>query len=130
MKRVTLLSGLILALFAGLASAQVTFYDRDGMRGRAFTADGAIENFDYTGFNDRAKSAHVDSGVWEACEHAYFRGRCVTLRPGDYFDLDRIGMGSKISSVRPLERYGYGYGRRYEERRYYDYNRDRDYYQR
>jgi hypothetical protein len=130
MKRLTLVSGLILALFAGFASAQVTLYDREGLHGRSFTADGAIDNFDSYGFNDRASSAVVQRGVWEACEHAYFRGRCVTLRPGEYASLDSLGMGNKISSLRPLRgapSYGYGYGRRYEEPRYY-YDRDRDYY--
>jgi len=130
MKRATLLSGLILALFAGVASAQVTLFDRQGMHGRSFTADGAIENLDNTGFNDRAASAVVQRGVWEVCEHAYFRGRCVTLRPGEYQSLNSFGMGDKISSIRPLRgaNYGYGYDRRFEEPRYYD--RDRDYYQR
>jgi hypothetical protein len=120
------LSGLLLALFAGFASAQVTLYDREGLRGRSFTADGTVDNFDNYGFNDRASSAYVERGVWEACEHAYFRGRCVTLRPGEYFSLGSIGMGDKISSIRPLrgERYGYGYGRRpWEERRYEYYER-------
>ena len=129
MNRATLaMSGLILALVAGLASAQVTLYDREGLHGRSFTADGAIDNFDNYGFNDRANSAFVERGVWEACEHAYFRGRCVTLRPGEYASLDSFGMGHKISSIRPLRgaTYGYGYDRRWDERRYYD--RDRDYY--
>ena len=127
MKRATLLSGLILALLAGVASAQVTLFDREGMHGRSFTADGTIENFDSTGFNDRASSAVVQRGVWEACEHAYFRGRCVTLRPGEYRSLNAMGMGDKISSIRPLRgaNYGYGYDRRWEEE-----HRDRDYYQR
>lgn len=137
MKRATILSGLILALFAGVASAQVTLYDRQGLHGRAFTADGAIENLDNTGFNDRASSAVVQRGVWEVCEHAYFRGRCVTLRPGEYQSLDSIGMGDKISSIRPLRGANYGYGydrygydRRFEERRDYDRDNYGNYYQR
>jgi len=79
MKRVTLLSGLILAMFAGLASAQVTFYDREGMHGRAFTADGAIDNFDPTGFNDRAKSAH---GARSTSARLFF---ALRSRPVDSF---------------------------------------------
>ncbi|HSS70955.1 MAG TPA: beta/gamma crystallin family protein [Casimicrobiaceae bacterium] len=129
MKRVTLaVSGLILALVAGLASAQVTLYDREGLHGRSFTADRAIDNFDNLGFNDRASSVVVQRGVWQACEDAYFRGRCVTLRPGEYGSLDSMGMGNKISSIRPLRggNYGYGYGRPDDRR----YDRDRDYYQR
>ena len=39
------------------AAAQVTFYDGDGFRGRAFSVDRAIPNFDPLGYNDRAKSA-------------------------------------------------------------------------
>jgi hypothetical protein len=40
--------------------------------------------------------------------------------------LDRMGMGNKISSVRPLRGANYGYG--YDRERRYD--RDRDYYER
>ena len=114
--------------FSTLAVAQVTFYEGEGFRGGTFTADGPVRNLDRTGFNDRAASAVVDNGRWEVCEDAYFQGRCVVLRPGQYDSLRPMGLNHKISSVRPehtgYNRYGnkapvpptrYGY-----ERRQYD----------
>ena len=49
------------------------------------------------------RSAVVNGGPWEVCEHAQFEGRCIVLRPGNYESLDRVGMSSQISSVRPVE---------------------------
>lgn len=121
-----LLSVMGLALAAS-AAAQVTFYEGESFRGRSFTVDGPISSLDPTGFNDRASSAVVQDGRWEACEHAYFHGRCVILRPGEYPSLDQLGMNNRISSVRPVHWEGrgneappvaYDYGRRPGERIY------------
>jgi uncharacterized protein YcfJ len=87
------------------AAAQVTFYEGEGFRGRAFTVDNVVTNFAPTGFNDRASSAIVDHGRWEVCEHKDFGGRCVILRPGSYDSLARMGMSNQISSVRPAEQH-------------------------
>ena len=84
------------------AAAQVTFYEGDGYRGRAFSVDGTVANFERTGFNDRAQSAVVAGGSWEVCEHAQFQGRCMILQPGNYASLDGIDMSRRISSVRPV----------------------------
>jgi uncharacterized protein YcfJ len=89
------------------AAAQVTFYDGDGFRGRPFTADRTIPNFQPLGYNDRAKSAVVTSGRWEVCEDAFFQGRCVVLRPGNYPSLGQMGLDRNISSVRPVNRPAY-----------------------
>jgi len=100
----------VVMLLAGQASAQVIFYEHEGLRGRVFTANGPITSLEDFGFNDRASSAVVERGQWEVCEDAYFRGRCVTLRPGQYPSLGSFGMNNKISSVRPLRgppQYGY-----------------------
>jgi hypothetical protein len=50
------------------------------------------------GFNDRATSIIIREGRWEFCEHADFRGECITLGPGRYEMLDR--MNNRISSMR------------------------------
>ena len=84
------------------AAAQVTFYEGDGYRGRAFSVDGTVANFERTGFNDRAQSAVVAGGSWEVCEDAQFQGRCMILQPGNYASLDGIDMSRRISSVRPV----------------------------
>jgi uncharacterized protein YcfJ len=91
------------ALFiAAQAMAQITFYEADGFRGRTFAANGAVENFQRYGFNDRASSVIVDRGHWEVCEDARFQGRCVVLRRGNYESLNGMGLNERISSVRPV----------------------------
>ncbi|HTS21154.1 MAG TPA: beta/gamma crystallin-related protein [Casimicrobiaceae bacterium] len=94
--------GLGAVLLAQLASAQIVFYEQEWLRGRVFNADGPIDNLENYGFNDRASSAIVERGEWEVCEDAYFRGRCVTLRPGQYNSLASFGLNRRVSSVRPL----------------------------
>jgi uncharacterized protein YcfJ len=84
------------------AMAQITFYEHDGWRGRTFAANGPVDNFQSAGFNDRASSVVVDGGRWEVCTDAYFRGRCVVLKPGSYQSLSGMGMNDRISSVRPV----------------------------
>ena len=66
---------------AAQAGAQITFYEGDGFHGRTFTVDNVVPNFQPLGFNDRARSAIVDSGTWQVCEHADFQGRCVIVVP-------------------------------------------------
>ena len=84
------------------AAAQITFYEGEGFRGRAFTTDKQVGNFERYGFNDRASSVVVDRGRWEVCSDARFEGRCVVLRRGSYESLRSLGMSNRISSVRPV----------------------------
>jgi uncharacterized protein YcfJ len=85
------------------AMAQITFYEGEGFRGRAFTTAKPMNNFGGTGLNDRTSSIVVDRGRWEVCEHANFGGRCVVLRRGSYDSLQRLGMVDNISSARPAD---------------------------
>jgi uncharacterized protein YcfJ len=96
--------GVAALLLGAQAMAQVTFYEGEGFRGRAFTTNQRVGNFERFGFNDRARSVVVDSGRWEACEDIRFEGRCVVLRRGSYDSLERMGLQGSISSVRPIER--------------------------
>jgi uncharacterized protein YcfJ len=57
------------------ASAQITFYEGEGFRGRAFTTDRPVRDMERQGFNDRAASVVVDRGRWEVCENAPFDER-------------------------------------------------------
>jgi len=98
--------GIAALLLSAQAMAQVTFYEGVGFRGRAFTTDKPVRNFQRSGFNDRASSVVVDGGRWEVCEDAGFEGDCVVLRPGSYESLARMGMSKRISSVRPAARKG------------------------
>ncbi len=96
------LLGIAAITLAAHASAQITFYEGEGFRGRAFAANGEVRNFERVGFNDRASSVVVDRGRWEVCEDARFEGRCVVLRRGSYDSLRGMGMDRRISSVRPV----------------------------
>ncbi len=96
------LVGVAAICLAGQAAAQISLYQGEGFRGPVFSTDRPIRNFDRIGFNDRASSAIVNGGSWEACEDEQFRGRCVVLRPGSYASLSGMGMNDRISSVRPV----------------------------
>ena len=93
----TLLTAVVVG-FAAQAAAQVTFYEREGFRGRAFTTDKQVWNFERYGFNDRASSAVINRGRWEVCEDARFSGRCVILRPGRYPSLAALGLNDDDES--------------------------------
>lgn len=92
--------GVALAAAATAATAQVTFFEHDGFRGRSFSTDRPVGDFSRFGFNDRASSVIVRSGRWELCDDARFGGRCVVLRPGRYPSLSAMGMNDRVSSVR------------------------------
>jgi hypothetical protein len=98
------LVGLAALVVAAHASAQITFYEREGFRGRTFATDKEVRNFERVGFNDRASSVVIDRGRWEVCEDARFRGQCVVLRRGSYDSLRAMGLNNSISSVRPVSR--------------------------
>lgn len=102
-RRVALAFALLAAGAAGQAFANVTFYEGEGFRGAAFETNRPIANLARTGFNDRAASVIVSDGRWEVCDDADFRGRCAVLRPGNYDSLGRMGLGDRISSVRPID---------------------------
>jgi len=97
-------SALALTALAAVAQAgaQVVFYEHDGFQGRSFTAEQQVNDFDRSGFNDRASSVVVQGNSWEVCENADFGGRCVVLRQGRYESLAAMGLNDRISSVRSM----------------------------
>ncbi|HEX8011547.1 MAG TPA: beta/gamma crystallin-related protein [Casimicrobiaceae bacterium] len=99
---VRIILGFAALLAAQLAVGQVVFYEYEGFRGRTFATSGLVNDLDRTGFNDSASSAIVESGEWQVCEDARFRGRCLILRPGQYPSLGSLDMNNRISSVRRL----------------------------
>lgn len=120
---------------AASASAQITLYQGEGFRGRAYSTSGEVRDLGRLGrdsLDDRASSIVIDRGRWEVCEEPRFRGRCVVLRRGSYDSLQRIGMENRISSLRPasdkrryeheaeapMERPDYAWRRRANERVY------------
>lgn len=82
------------------AAADVTLYEHDDFRGRSFRATRDIQNLDDERFNDTASSIEVHGGSWEICADSDFRGRCVTLEPGDYRSLGEMGLNDRVSSIR------------------------------
>lgn len=93
----------ITALVLGAnAMAQVTFYEGEGFRGRAFTTNKRAADFDRFGFNDGSGSMTVDRGRWEVCDDTDFDGQCVVVSRGSYDSLRSLGLSSRISSVRPV----------------------------
>jgi hypothetical protein len=89
--------------WAGLAAAQeIQFFEHPDFNGRRFGANNSINNLADQGFNDRASSVVFRAGAWQLCSDAYFRGRCVTLQPGEYRNLAQIGLSDTISSAREL----------------------------
>ena len=89
---------------AGFAWADAIFYEHDDFRGRSFTVVDPVDDFARFGFNDRASSVVVRKGSYQLCEHANYRGRCVTLKPGSYGSLRSLGFNDRISSARPASR--------------------------
>jgi len=96
-----LLIAIALTAAGSAAADSITFYQDDNYRGRQFTADQPVSNFDRSGFNDRVNSAVVHDGRWEICVDAEFRGGCAVLGPGAYPTLGAYA--GRISSVRPVE---------------------------
>jgi uncharacterized protein YcfJ len=107
--------GIFAVLACAPAAAEITFYEGEDFRGRAFTTDRQMSDFRRTDLNDRASSVIVDDGRWEVCEDTGFRGKCVILREGSYDSLKRMGVNNELSSAR---RIGSDRDRRYDD--YYE----------
>ncbi|WP_215405551.1 beta/gamma crystallin-related protein [Janthinobacterium sp. JC611] len=87
--------------FPGRAlGGELTLYTRDDFVGRSLTVRNGAADLRERDFNDTAQSVRVRAGYWEVCEDVEFRGRCRTLGPGEYANLER--MSNRISSVREV----------------------------
>ncbi len=108
MKRL-LAAAALLATFAQAASAgEITLFTDSDFRGARITLDRDAYNLNDMGFNDRASSIMVRSGVWQVCDDRDFRGTCAEFGPGEYRGLQNFN--DRISSVREISRGG-GYDR-------------------
>jgi len=108
MKRL-LAAAALLATFAQAASAgEITLFTDSDFRGARISVDRDAYNLNDMGFNDRASSIVVRSGVWQVCEDRDFGGYCAEFGPGEYRSLPRFN--DRISSVREISR-GRGYDR-------------------
>ena len=76
----------------------VELFGNQGFGGERLSVRDEMRNLSESGFNDRAGSLIVYGGQWEFCQHAEFRGQCLTYGPGRY---DRLGsLHNQISSIR------------------------------
>ncbi|MES2323396.1 MAG: beta/gamma crystallin-related protein [Pseudomonadota bacterium] len=76
----------------------VELFGMTGFAGERMSVRDEMRNLSESGFNDRAGSLIVYGGQWEFCQHAEFRGQCLTYGPGRY---DRLGsLHNQISSIR------------------------------
>jgi hypothetical protein len=94
--------GILMFAAARAASAEIVLYENDDFNGRTYRAANSVSNLNDSGFNDKASSVRIRGGRWQLCDDAYFRGRCVTLGPGEYPSLRAMGMNDKLSSAREL----------------------------
>jgi hypothetical protein len=109
MKRL-LAAAAVLATFAQAAFAgEITLFTDNDFRGARVTVNRDAYNLADIGFNDRASSLIVRSGVWQLCEHKDFGGYCAEFGPGEYRELPRFN--DSISSAREISRGGRGYDR-------------------
>jgi hypothetical protein len=108
MKRL-LAAAAVLATFAQAAFAgEITLFADNDFRGARVTVARDAYNLADIGFNDRASSMIVRSGVWQLCEHKDFGGYCAEFGPGEYRELPNFN--DSISSAREVTR-GRGYER-------------------
>ncbi len=76
----------------------VELFSSGGFGGERVTVSDEVRSLEGINFNDRAGSLIVHNGQWEFCQHADFRGQCLTYGPGRY---DRLGsLNMQISSMR------------------------------
>ncbi|HTD05159.1 beta/gamma crystallin-related protein [Undibacterium sp.] len=80
-------------------NARLVMFSEDGLRGRSIAVSGNVVDFSSADFNDRAASMVIQSGYWEFCSDAYFRGQCRVMGPGQYPRLEPA-FYRRISSVR------------------------------
>ncbi len=88
-----------------MATAEIVLWEHASFTGNTVTLKTAAPSFVSLGFNDKASSIEVRSGVWTVCEDVNYGGRSLTLRKGRY-DIDYLtqNLGNDmISSVRPTE---------------------------
>lgn len=79
---------------------EAILYTGADYRGQSLRVRGPAANLAwYPGFNDNVRSIRVVRGRVQVCVDANFRGACQTLSRS-VSDLNRIGMGNRISSVR------------------------------
>lgn len=84
---------------AGRSRHPVWLYEHSNFNGRTVRATGDVNDLVPTGMNDATSSIFISFGTWQFCEDTNYRGRCLTLGPGQYNEMPP-GMNDTISSFR------------------------------
>lgn len=84
-------------------AGRIVFFSEPGYHGARLEVRDVLPNFaELGGWNDRARSLVIESGVWEICRDAYFRN-CRQFAAGTRFpELWGTGLDHAISSAREL----------------------------
>jgi hypothetical protein len=109
MKRLLAAAAVLATLAQAAAAGEITLFTDSNFRGARLSVDRDAYNLADMGFNDRASSLVVRSGVWQVCEDRDFGGYCAEFGPGEYRELPRFN--DRVSSVREISRGRGGYDR-------------------
>ena len=83
-------------------AAQITFYEREGFRGRTFSSDRDVGEVRRQGFNGRALSLVISGAPYQVCDELGYAGSCFVLRPGRYESMSAMGLDGGVASVRSI----------------------------
>lgn len=104
MKRLLAAAAILATLTHAAVAGELTLFSDSNFRGNHVMLDRPTPDLRAFGFNDRTSSIVIRSGVWQLCQDANFRGRCIELGPGEYRQLPDFN--DAVSSARELERGG------------------------
>ncbi len=96
-----LLGGALALVAAGAFAGEITLFAQPGFQGRYLDTQDALPNLPRAGFDDYASSIMIATGTWEACSETYYRGRCVRLSPGRYYNVSET-LDQPVASVREI----------------------------
>lgn len=102
MKRLLAAAAVLATLTHAAFAGEMTLFSDSNFRGNHVTLQRDTPNLRDFGFNDRTSSIAIRSGVWQLCQDAGFRGRCIELGPGEYRELPDFN--DAVSSARELDR--------------------------
>jgi hypothetical protein len=101
--RILAAAAALLVVGAGAARANMTLYDNKNFGGDSRVITGDYADLSTIGWNDKAGSVTIDSGGWMLFRNKNFEGQSVTLGPGEYPNLEAVGLGvNKLSSIREV----------------------------
>ncbi len=89
---------------------EATLYARPNFTGASVRVTGPVPRLAALRFNDKASSIRITGGAWEVCEDANYQGRCEIIEWREN-SLNEMALNNSITSIRPIEPRGRGWGR-------------------